>query len=65
MSIYKIEKMPNTNNGYTWLVSLWVIFIFLKLLSFFYIFFFFFHEQKMLLKSERKKWIFKYEIKLI
>ena len=63
MSIYKIEKMPNTNNGYTWLVSLWVIFIFLKLLSVFYSFFF--HEQKMLLKSERKKWIFKYEIKLI
>ena len=53
MSIYKIEKMPNTNNGYTWLVSLWVIFIFLKLLSVFYSFFF--HEQKMLLKSERKK----------
>ena len=41
MSIYKIEKMPNTNNGYTWLVSLWVIFIFLKLLSVFYSFFFF------------------------
>lgn len=39
MSIYKIEKMPNTNNGYTWLVSLWVIFIFLKLLSVFYSFF--------------------------
>ena len=63
MSIYKIEKMPNTNNGYTWLVSLWVIFIFLKLLSVFYSFFF--DEQKMVLKSERKKWIFKYEIKLI
>ena len=54
MSIYKIEKMPNTNNGYTWLVSLWVIFIFLKLLSVFYSFFFFFMNRKCFWNQKEK-----------
>lgn len=38
MSIYKIKKLPNFNNDYTWLVSLWMSFIFLKLFSVFYSF---------------------------
>lgn len=43
--------MPNINSGYTWLMSLWLVFIFLKLFSVFYSLF---NKPKMLLKPERK-----------